>query len=93
MKVRTRAAGLSAGEASMIASDGPSREELSYTDLKTGAMQQEQSISGAPAKPPVSWGRSRPLLKMRPNPSGGTKVRTPAAIKMPNTRAGQIAAK
>ena len=91
--VRTSAAGFSDGDASIIASDGPSREERSYIALKTGATQQEQSISGAPATPAATCARRGLRLNIWANHSGGTKARTAAPIKMPNVKAGQITAK
>lgn len=50
MNVRTRAAGLSAGAASMSASDGARDDERRYTVEKIGATQHEHNIKSEPAR-------------------------------------------
>jgi len=67
MNVRINAAGFSAGAASINPSDGPSRAERSYTLVKIGATQQEQSINGAPASPAIACDRSERLPSKRAN--------------------------
>src|SRR5262245_18304616 len=91
--VRTRAAGFSAGAASIIAREGARRDDRRMTDEKTGVMQQEQSISGAPEAPAISCARARRTSNRRDNAAAGMNARTAALMSRPNTRAGQITAR
>src|SRR5437667_9433134 len=90
MKVRIRAAGFSAGAASINANDGPRRAERSYTPVEVGATQQEHNINGAPASPAIACERSDRLPSKLSSQRGETNVLTAAQIRMLKSNAGQI---
>src|SRR5713226_5743570 len=88
IKQRARDAGFIPGEANINAREGDRRRDLSYIAENSGEAQHEHSINGVPATAAVTCSRSAPFPRARTNHAGEINAWTPAAMRMPNRRAG-----